>query len=80
MASKMVGISIDRGQRLKLETPGGGGYGTPFARNPQAVARDVALGIVSPEHAESDYGVALDSEGGVDANRTKTLRSREAAQ
>ncbi|MBC00748.1 MAG: hydantoin utilization protein B [Rhodobacteraceae bacterium] len=80
MASKMVGISIDRGQRLRLETPGGGGYGNPLARDPQTVARDVALGIVSREHAQSDYGVALDAEGSVDAERTKTLRSREAAE
>ncbi|WP_037545211.1 hydantoinase B/oxoprolinase family protein [Stappia stellulata] len=80
MASKMVGISIARGERLKLETPGGGGYGDPLARDPQAVARDVALGIVSRNHAEADYGVALDTEGTVDAARTETLRSREAAQ
>ncbi len=27
MASKMVGIKLKRGQAVRLETPGGGGYG-----------------------------------------------------
>jgi len=35
MASKMVGISLRRGQRLRLETPGGGGYGDLRERTPK---------------------------------------------
>ncbi len=49
MASKMVGIPLKRGQRVRLETPGGGGYGPADARDPEAYARDVALGYVSGE-------------------------------
>ncbi len=47
MASKMVGITLERGQRVRLETPGGGGYGTPEKRNAEARERDRALGYVS---------------------------------
>ncbi|WP_209006371.1 hydantoinase B/oxoprolinase family protein [Stappia sp. 28M-7] len=80
MASKMVGIRIARGQRLRLETPGGGGYGAPSARDPQAVARDVAQGYVTRDSAQADYRVALNEDGSIDAARTQSLRSREAAE
>ena len=36
MASKMVGIHITRGQQLRLETPGGGGYGDALRARPGA--------------------------------------------
>lgn len=44
MASKMVGLSLTKGQRLRLETPGGGGYGDPSERTPEAIAEDARLG------------------------------------
>lgn len=80
MASKIVGIHIDRGQKLRLETPGGGGYGDPLARDPEYVARDVRLGFVSPEAARSEYGVVLTGDGSVDSAETDNLRSIEAAE
>ncbi|MCC7426640.1 MAG: hydantoinase B/oxoprolinase family protein [Alphaproteobacteria bacterium] len=59
LGSKVAGVKIRQGQRVRLETPGGGGYGPPAERDPAAIARDVALGYVSPERAAADYGVAL---------------------
>ncbi|MEM7498412.1 MAG: hydantoinase B/oxoprolinase family protein [Pseudomonadota bacterium] len=56
LASKARGIKLARGQRVRLETPGGGGYGPADARDPAAVARDVALGYVSAEAADRDHG------------------------
>ncbi len=56
MASKMVGLSLARGQRVRLETPGGGGYGDPRERSPEAVRRDVRLGYVTRDAARRDYG------------------------
>jgi len=47
MVSKMVGIRLKRGQRVRLETPGGGGYGDPAGRAPEAIERDAALGYVT---------------------------------
>ena len=52
MASKMVGIALTRGERVRLETPGGGGYGSPEARPDGARARDRALGYVVGASAE----------------------------
>jgi N-methylhydantoinase B len=56
MASKIVGVSIAQGERVRLETPGGGGWGDPAARPQHAIARDIRLGYVSAEAAARDYG------------------------
>ena len=56
LASKMLGIKLKKGQAVRLETPGGGGYGPASERAPDAVARDVALGYLSPEKATEIYG------------------------
>jgi N-methylhydantoinase B len=58
LASKMRGIRLDRCRAVRLETPGGGGYGPPAERPAHAVARDVALGYLSPAKADTDYGAA----------------------
>jgi len=76
-ASKMVGIDLRQGRHLRLESPGGG-YGPARERDPEAVARDVALGYVSAEAAARDYLVAVGPDGTVDAAGTSALR--EAAQ
>jgi N-methylhydantoinase B len=48
MGSKMLGIRLSRGDRVRLETPGGGGWGPPSARAADARTRDAALGYVVP--------------------------------
>jgi N-methylhydantoinase B len=47
MASKMVGLKIAKGQRLRLETPGGGGYGDPKDRPKELIERDRRLGYAT---------------------------------
>ena len=47
MVSKMVGIRLERGDRVRLETPGGGGWGPPEARSTEARDRDIARGHVN---------------------------------
>ncbi|WP_037069544.1 hydantoinase B/oxoprolinase family protein [Pseudonocardia acaciae] len=54
---------------------GGGGLGDPLLREPEAVARDVALGKVSARGAEQVYGVRLRGPG-VDVPGTERLRQR----
>jgi N-methylhydantoinase B len=44
---------------LAVETAGGGGYGDPFGRDPALVLADVLDGLVSPEQARREYGVAI---------------------
>lgn len=47
MRSKMIGIRLKHGERVRLETPGGGGYGAPEARSTSARDKDLALGYVT---------------------------------
>jgi N-methylhydantoinase B len=56
MASKVVGVKIQAGQRVRLESPGGGGWGDVAQRPREAVARDIRLGFVTPDAASRDYG------------------------
>lgn len=78
LVSKMVGIKLRKGQHLRLESPGGGGYGDPFARDPAAVAEDVRLGYVTRDAAARDYGVVLCADGKVDEPVTAALRRKAA--
>jgi len=79
MTSKLVGLRISRGERLKLMTPGGGGYGPPEDRDPERVAEDVRLGYVSVEAAEAQYKVVVRADGALDHAATAALRKGVAA-
>ncbi len=64
---------------FSYRTCGGGGYGPPHQRDPQAVAEDVREGKVSAERARAAYGVVIDSATGqVDQAATEAQR-REVA-
>lgn len=52
MVSKMRGIRLARGERVRLETPGGGGWGDAAERRPEQRAQDRAMGYVSVEPAK----------------------------
>ncbi|ETW10654.1 5-oxoprolinase [Roseivivax marinus] len=56
MVSKMRGIQLRQGQAVRLETPGGGGYGPAAERDHEAVARDVERGLLGADAAERLYG------------------------
>ena len=75
LVSKITDVRIKPGQKVRLETPGGGGFGDPAARDPARVARDVRLGYVSPEAARRDYKVELTRDGAVDDAATASLRA-----
>lgn len=47
--------TIPAGERLILQTPGGGGIGCPGKRDRNALAQDLSYGLVSPEAAETHY-------------------------
>jgi N-methylhydantoinase B len=62
---------------FRLDTPGGGGYGDPLARDPERVLRDVREGAVSVEAAGRDYGVVLvRSDGGWTIDHAATQARR----
>lgn len=76
---KAFGIAQGKDDIYVLKWCGAGGYGDPLEREPEAVARDVAAGMVSAEAAERFCGVVL-AGGEVDAGATESRRGelREA--
>ncbi len=54
MASKMLGIQLQKGESVRLETPGGGGWGRSSDRDVVSRARDEALGYVTKSKASSE--------------------------
>lgn len=76
LPSKATNLTISAGDLMVLETAGGGGYGSPFERDPEAVLRDVLDGKVSVRSAAEDYGVVLAADGqSVDAAATAARRA-----
>jgi N-methylhydantoinase B len=47
---------VPQGDRVVIETPGGGGYGDPRERPPAAVEADLRAGLISAAAARSCYG------------------------
>ena len=47
LVSKITGIKLRKGQRVRLETPGGGGYGKPADRPQHLINNDIVQGYVS---------------------------------
>jgi N-methylhydantoinase B len=54
---------VRAGEVIRIRTTGGGGWGDPLLRDPEAVLRDVLWGKVSPAAARADYGVVLSGHG-----------------
>ncbi len=54
--SKAQDISLAPGDRVRVRTPGGGGYGDPMQRSRAAVAEDVRLGRYSADQARLLFG------------------------
>ena len=69
-------VPLVRNQVVGQETAGGGGYGDPLDRDPEAVVRDVEYGYVSLQSALENYGVVIDEEGALDEERTAARRAR----
>ncbi len=61
--SKDQDIQLTPGDRIRVSTPGGGGYGDPRRRDPAKVAQDVARGYYSREQAEKLFGVRFKPDG-----------------
>ena len=66
--------TVPSGERLVLQMPGGGGLGEATARDPAAISRDVANGLVTVEAALDQYKVVVDADGKIDAEATTALR------
>jgi N-methylhydantoinase B len=73
---KHPGVELGAGDRVIVTAGGGGGYGDPLERDPEAVRSDVIKGYVSPERARQDYGVIVTPDFKVDTKATEELRAR----
>ncbi|GGM78601.1 5-oxoprolinase [Thermopolyspora flexuosa] len=70
---------VRAGEVIRIRTTGGGGWGSPYDREPERVAADVRDGKVSFEGARDDYGVVLtgpQDEPQIDWEATERLRAR----
>jgi N-methylhydantoinase B len=76
LASKVT-MNIRRGDVLRHELAGPGGWGDPLERDPAAVLRDIRNEIVSRARAEACYGVVVAATGwAVDEPATAARRAR----
>ncbi len=77
---KINEVPVNKGDTVTIMTPGAGGYGDPFDRDPQAVLDDVTWGFVSTEGACRDYGVTVvrnGAEWAIDKAATARLRENQ---
>lgn len=47
--------TVQKGDSIRLQTAGGGGYGKPEERDAEDIKKDIELGFISKEQAEKDY-------------------------
>ncbi len=73
--TRTAGQRVDSGDRIVSHIPGGGGYGDPLERDPEAVAADVRDELLTREAAIADYGVILAPDGAVDIEATAAERA-----
>ena len=76
--SKDQDIQLEPGDVIRVSTPGGGGYGNAYRRDPNKVAVDVSRGYYTSAQAEQRFGVRLTSDGTVDLPATEQLRRQRA--
>ncbi len=71
---------LAKGDIIRIETTGGGGWGHPFDREPARVLADVLGDFVSPDSARVDYGVVIDGRAIDEAATAARRRDRHPAK
>ena len=71
---KFSDVYLREGDRVRIVTSGGGGYGDPLERDAAQIEEDVRQGFIPAEQAEAEYGVVLDDAGSVDREATARRR------
>jgi N-methylhydantoinase B len=76
-----VRVLCGPGATVRVETAGGGGWGSALERDPAAVLEDVLDEFITLEAARADYGVAINEKTmQVDMAATAALRARLIAE
>jgi N-methylhydantoinase B len=79
LPTRYADYPLRHGDVFRLDTPGGGGFGDPFEREPERVLEDVREGYITRAAAQCEYGVALaETEHGfaVDPIATAHIRNK----
>jgi N-methylhydantoinase B len=75
-AKEIIRVPVPAGTIVERHSGGGGGFGDPHERDPEAVLTDVRAGVVSRDAARQRYGVVLDDDASsVDRDATASLRA-----
>jgi N-methylhydantoinase B len=71
-----ITLQLAPGDVVSVQTPGGGGTGSPLERDPEQVATDVAQGKISAKRARVVYGVVVEpGRQALDAPATALVRA-----
>jgi len=79
LPAKIEGVKVQVGDVLYFNTWGGGGWGDPYARDPELVRQDVERRLVTAEGARR-YGVVIADDGSIDVAATDSLREQLRGQ
>jgi N-methylhydantoinase B len=63
LPSKVTNMMVKKGDIVRLETSGGGGFGDPKARDAGLIERDIRHGYISSQAAAAVYGHAAKAAG-----------------
>jgi N-methylhydantoinase B len=81
LPTRYADYPLKAGDVVRLDTPGGGGYGDALRREPERVLADVREGNVSVEAAREQYGVVITrGQHGWTLDETATARCRAELQ
>ena len=83
LPTRYADYPLRAGDRFRLDTPGGGGYGDPLMREPERVLADVREGAVTAQAAGREYGVVVTQADGtwmLDEDETRARRAAMRAQ
>jgi N-methylhydantoinase B len=79
LPGKFDHLPIAPGDMFVMRTGGGGGWGSPYERDPDLVRRDVEVGLLTVEEARERYGVVVTgSPPHVDTLATEAARATAA--
>jgi len=76
---KVSGFPLQRGDRVVMETSGGGGYGDPLERDIEKIRSDLLEGLITAAKAQDRYGVVLEN-GEIDLDQTGRRRAEIRGQ
>ena len=73
---KVGGFPMKEGDRLILQSAGGGGYGDPLTREIHRITEDLRAGLISMQAATEIYGVILKDDNTIDQDASVEHRER----